>query len=280
MASLQNVARRWGDVLPVPAWSAPVVLSMFGAALWLLMVPAGLAMVLDDRTVDGALVWVKPLKFLASLGLFSLTTAWVLSHIEPHVQRGRVAQVVVALVVVCSGFELTYIAWQAAQAKASHFNTQDSFYALMYTLMGVAAVVLTATSAAVAWLVARHALPWVSPALWWALVLGSLLTVVLGIFTGAAMSTQPGHFVGHPPGAATLPLLGWSWQGGDYRVAHFLGLHTHQVLPVVGLLAQRFQARIGRHGAVCLVWVAAGGWTAWVVLAFSQARNGLPFHAL
>ncbi|MBC7942675.1 MAG: hypothetical protein H7Z19_23465, partial [Chitinophagaceae bacterium] len=52
-------------------------LARFGTGLWLLMLPAGVALWLDPRTLGDSLVWVKPLKFLASLGLFALTSAWV-----------------------------------------------------------------------------------------------------------------------------------------------------------------------------------------------------------
>jgi hypothetical protein len=102
--------------------------------------------------------------------------------------------------------------------------------------------------------------------------------VVLGLFTGAAMSTQPGHFVAHPPGGGTLPLVGWSISGGDYRVAHFLGLHTQQLLPLVGWWLVRRQTPLAR-GRIVLGAVAIA-WCALVAIAYAQAVAGLPFHRL
>lgn len=271
--------RAWRHVLYRRA-HPPFALAAFGVALWLLMLPTGIAWLLDGRTVDGTQVWVKPLKFLASLGLFALTSAYALSQASVQARRGMTARFVLATIVTASVFELSYIAWQAAQGEASHFNKEDTFHALMYSLMGVGAVALTMTSGVLAWLVARHGAPCLHPVLQASIVLGLGLTVVLGIFTGAAMSTQPGHFVGHPPGGGTPPLLGWSLEGGDYRVAHFFGMHTQQALPLTGLLLARSRATPSLRSGIVILWMVAAGWTALVAVTFAQALSGLPFHDL
>jgi hypothetical protein len=223
--------------IPLPlvrdAAEPPRLLALFGLGLWLLVPVAIVALVLDPRTLaTGDPVWMKPLKFAVSLGLFALTSAWALACTTAQARRGRTAWAVLLVIVAMSLFELGYIASQAAQGEASHFNIGDRFHARMYTLMGIAAVLLTATSGAVAWLVARHGAPEVHAALRHAIVVGFGLTVLLGIFTGAAMGGQPGHFVGHAPGAATVPVLGWSrWRGfagarrcrAAWRCAHSTG---------------------------------------------------------
>ena len=92
----------------------------------------------------------------------------------------------------------------------------------------------------------------------WALRLGMTITIV-GAMTGGLM-TRPtsaqleaaragnrmtvagAHTVGAPDGGPGLPGTGWSLEHGDIRVAHFLGLHALQLLP---LLAFAFaQARV------------------------------------
>ncbi len=257
----------------------PGLLAAFGLVLWLLMPPVLLALALDTRTLpDGTLVWMKPLKFLASLGLFALTSAWALACTTAPAQRSRGAWAVLALVVLMSLFELGYITWKAALGEASHFNTRDPFHALMYALMGAGAVVLTATSGIVAWLVARQGDVRVHAVLRHAIVLGFALTVVLGILSGAAMSTQPGHFVGAGAGAATVPLLGWSLLGGDYRVAHFLGMHAQQALPLMALVLVRRATGLQRAAALRVLNLSAVAWCALVAFAYVQALRGQPFH--
>jgi hypothetical protein len=257
----------------------PGLLAAFGLMLWLLMPLVLLALAMDTRTLpDGALVWMKPLKFLASLGLFALTSAWALACTTAQAQRSRSAWAVLVLVVVMSLFELSYITWKAALGEASHFNTRDTFHALMYSLMGAGAVILTATSGVVAWLVARQGNGQVRAVMRHAIVLGFALTVMLGVLSGAAMSTQPGHFVGAGANAVTVPLLGWSLVAGDYRVAHFLGMHAQQALPLIALVLIRQSADMPGAAALRVLNLSAVAWCALVAFTYVQALRGQPFH--
>jgi hypothetical protein len=58
--------------------------------------------------------------------------------------------------IATGGFEVGYITLQAALGQASHYNVGDAFHGIMYTLMGGAAMVLTATQPWLAWLIWRH----------------------------------------------------------------------------------------------------------------------------
>lgn len=249
------------------------VLVAFGLLMWLLVLPTAAALLLDPRTLNESRVWLKPLKFFASLGLFALTSAWVFGCLAPAARRGRMAFFIVASIVATATFEAGYIAWQAGLGEASHFNTGDRFHALMYQLMGVGAVMLTATSGLLAWLVARHPLPGLDATFRLSLVLGLALTVVLGLATGGFMSAQPGHFAGMLQPTATLPVFGWSMSGGDYRVAHFFGMHAQQALPLAGAVVVRLQLPAPRVA----VWICTAGWCALVVMTFMQALAGQPF---
>jgi hypothetical protein len=88
------------------------------------------------------------------------------------------------------------------------------------------------------------------------------------------------HAVGVPDGGAGLPVVGWSTEGGDLRVAHFVGLHGLQVLPLLGLALVRFgPAWLPTRDRSRLVVVTAASWIALMLLLTWQALREQPLLA-
>ena len=85
------------------------------------------------------------------------------------------------------------------------------------------------------------------------------------------MSTHSGHAVGAPlAGDTGLPLFGWLRTTGDLRVAHFLGIHAQQALPLFGALAAAFFASRARPAVIGF----SAAYAAVTIAAFVQAELG------
>lgn len=222
-------------------------LTLFAAVLLALLVPMALAAGLDTRTLRGVDVWIKPMKFALSIALLSLTTTWFAGHLPAPQRSGRGMRWIVRLVIGAGGFEFVYIALQAALGQASHYNVGDVFHTAMYALMGIGAMLLTATQPMLAWLLYRHPDRTQPVAYRRAVLIGLVLTFVLGAGVGTVLAgLQP------PGGGPTVPLFGWSLAGGDLRPAHFVGIHAEQVLPVIGFALSSVYGRAAGKG----VWLA------------------------
>jgi hypothetical protein len=107
--------------------------------------------------------------------------------------------------------------------------------------------------------------------------LGMALFVV-GSLLGFVIVGNRGHNVPGPDGGPGLPFLNWALDQGDLRVAHFVGLHALQALPLLGFLLDRRHTaptlRTRTLSAVALAWFAAMAMT--LVLAL-RGRPLMPW---
>ncbi|GAA2281192.1 hypothetical protein GCM10010149_26810 [Nonomuraea roseoviolacea subsp. roseoviolacea] len=230
-------------------WHRPLMVST--GLMSALAVVTAVALVLDDRTLDGMPVWAKPLKFAMSVAVYSFTWAWLLSLQRRERRWGRIAGTVLAVAGVA---EVAVITFQAARAHRSHFNAATPFDAVLFGVMGMMIIGLMVANvvAAVAVLLDRQA---DGPSTW--AVRFGLAISTLGLASGGLMlGPRPGqsvdggvigaHTVAAADGGPGLPLLGWSTVAGDLRVPHFVGMHALQLLPLLPLalaaLSRRFPA--------------------------------------
>jgi hypothetical protein len=257
--------------------SAP--LYWVGLALLLIALATLALTVIDARQLQGVSVWLKPFKFLLSTGVYLLTLALFMSWLPAQAQQSRTARYVVWAAVIAGLFEVTYITWQGSQGIASHFNTKTPFLATMYTLMGVGAVALASASLVLGVLIARTGTYSLPPYLKLAMVLGLVLTFVIGTGFGGYLSAQrTGHWVGGVlSDSGGLPIVKWSRSGGDLRVAHFFGIHAMHFIPAFALALG--MARVPQTHSVRAVWIFAFSYSAFCVWTFVQARSGVPFLA-
>ena len=249
-------------------------LALFGFATLVLAVPALLLQAIDPRTLHGVSVWVKPAKFLVSVGIFSLTAAWYWGYVAPERRRSRTLRLTATVLIGTASFELCYIILQGARGLDSHFNFSSPFTIAMYGLMGVAAVLLVGTTLPLAWQIVRHPREGLRRDFVAALAVGLVLTFLLGGGLGGYMSQQAGHSVG--PVNGHVPLFGWNRGGGDLRVAHFLGIHAEQAIPLLAALVagRRERTRWAALGLGTLAYVAL------TLAVFAQAVAARPLLPL
>lgn len=249
-------------------------LGLYGLAMLAFTGLALLLQLLDPRLLEsGVNTWVKPAKFFFSVSVFALTAAWFFGYVRPERRRAWTMRATVAMLVAAGTFELIYICWQAAQALESHFNVSTPFHVAMYALMGIAAVLLVGTTLPLAWEIGRRPARGLAPEFVAAVVIGLVLTFLLGGGFGGYMSAQLGHSVGAEGGRTFF--FGWNRSGGDLRIAHFLGIHAQQAIPILGaLLVGSLPTRWALLAAGTLVYTAV------TVGLFAQAAAGIPLLPL
>lgn len=214
---LRNLPRELQDRNSILFWTATLQITLFIGFI--------IGLIIDPRTVGGEPMWLKPTKFAGSLALFTGTLGWLTPHFRVSERFVRLISVSIAATAV---IEITAIGGQAARGVESHFNFSTPFNQAVYIMMGAVIIVMTVL---VAWLFVRAARNGydVHPAFGLAITLGGGLFVV-GAFEGLVMIVLNTDSVA--PGYA-LPMVGWTLVG-DFRIAHFVGLHALQVLPLVG----------------------------------------------
>ena len=250
-------------------------LGLFGLTLLGLAVAAVALQALDPRTLsNGVGVWVKPAKFFASTAIFALTAAWFFGYVREERRHAPLLRAAVGVLIAATVLELGWIVWQGANGLESHFNFDTAFYRTMFNLMGLFAVLLIGTTLPLAWEIARRPARGLPADFQTAVVTGLVLTFLLGTFFGMATAVNGGHSVGAEGGS--VPVFGWNRSGGDLRIAHFLGVHAEQALPVMAALLAGFAARL----RWLLLAAGTGLYVALTVAVYLQAAAGRPLLPL
>ena len=180
-----------------------------------------------NTQVYNANAWYKPFKFAFSTFLFAWTMAWYCYYLPNFNVKLFNWSVIILL-----GFEIFYIAFQANKGQLSHYNLSTPVYATLYSIMAIAATLVTLYTAYVGLLFFKYDFPTLPNYYLWAIRLGILIFVVFS-FEGFAMGSRLNHSVGALNDNSNWLILGWSKTVGDLRVSHFIGMHALQVLPII-----------------------------------------------
>jgi hypothetical protein len=244
----------------------------------------------DDRVLMGHPIWMKPLKFAISLALYCGTLAWMLSLQRRARRVGWWMGTVVAAGIAA---EMALILFQVVgRGRQLHFNMSTPSDALIHNIMATAIYIVWAAVFVVA-----VQLLFDKPgdrALRWSIRL-ALGTTLAGMLLGSLMFRATpaqqaeaaatgrelhfgSHSVGVEDGGAGLPITGWSTEGGDLRIGHFLGVHALQAIPLLALglvlLARRYPALRPDGPRTALIFVGTASYAALMWLVIWQAERG------
>jgi hypothetical protein len=242
--------------------------------------------IVDPRQILGAPAWLKPLKFSLSILIYVVTWAWLIAHLP---RWRRITHPLGTVIAVAVSVEQVAIIWAAASGTTSHFNVSDPLHTVVWATMATAITVLYMATFVTS--IAAFFLRLPTPSLTYSVRAGVILALlgigVAFLMTGPSpdqLTTPTGiigaHSVGVADGGPGLPLLGWSTTGGDYRVAHFIGMHALQVLPLFAIALRAAGSRIAQLRASAvqlhLVIAASIAYLAALVLLTVQAAAGQP----
>ncbi|MBC8044661.1 MAG: hypothetical protein IAF08_14590 [Rhizobacter sp.] len=243
------------------AWTGMANLALFFILL--------AVMPFETRTVMGINLWIKPAKFAISVVIFTWTMAWLLHDVRSDSWFGFITWGIAAAMIA----EMIPITVQAARGVQSHFNITTPLDGAVFSFMG-AAIFFNTLLLVMATAVFFRTETGLAAAYLWGIRLGLIISILASI-EGGYMAARLQHSVMVADGGAGLPFVNWSTKGGDLRVAHFVGLHALQLLPLAGWLLYRFapqQATAATLGASLL-------YAAFVILLFVRAMQGVPLVA-
>ena len=262
------------------SWNRPFIL--FTVAMTAIAAVSVGGLIFDDRVLLGAPIWLKTLKFALSFMIFGLAWAWLISLLPT---RPRTLKVASAVMIVTSVIEMVVLLTQTFRGRESHFNVSTDLDAMLFGLMGTTILVFwIATFVASVVIGARRVAPRPETL---AIRLGlgiSLVGMALGLLMTNRESTRDGfagtHSVGVVEGGPGMPLTNWSTTGGDLRIAHFVGLHALQILPLVALgltvLAARYAVLRSEEVRTRMIWTAGVVYAGLIALVTWQALRGQP----
>lgn len=212
----------------------------------------------DPRTLREVGIWVKPMKFMAATALFVWTTVWVSELANSSFTHTHRYLEITALIVITSLFEVAYITYQAAQGAPSHYNNSDAWHSFMFALMAIAAVGLTASQGWLAWELWESSAKTQLSVTTWGVITSLTLTFILSTISGFLLGGN------QPPAGSGLPMVGWHVYK-DIRPSHFVGVHAQQLIPLLGIVADRLFSTNSMQvlAASCSLYVILWGYLTW-----------------
>lgn len=114
----------------------------------------------------------------------------------------------------------------------SHFNTSTTFYSFMYSMMALAATAVSLITLYIAFKFFNGSFPELPSYYLWSIRFSLILFLVFSL-EGFLMGASLTNTLGNTTSDFRIPFLNWSLKNGDLRIAHFVGMHSLQILPLL-----------------------------------------------
>ena len=238
------------------------LLFWFGLYNFIIAITCLLLMPFDHAQVLGVSRWLKPMKFYFAVGIMTWSMGWYLYYLDNTIKVRRYSWLIASTMF----FENGFILMQAFRKTTSHFNNSTSFNSITFSLMGIMILIFTVTCIFITVTFFRQrqfAIP--APYLW-GIRLGLVFFVLFSLEGGMMLSLLK-HTIGGPDGGPGIPVMNWSKYQGDLRTAHFFGIHSLQILQLLGFYVAKTKKRLVFFSIVYFVIVAG---------VFVQALAGIP----
>lgn len=227
-------------------------------------------LLIDERTLAGINVWIKPLKFCISAAIYIMTVGFLMTKYPYSTRKKNILNNIVSWTLL---FEVGIIAYQASRGVQSHYNEDSLFDGLLFAAMGTLIAINVLVMILLAFDAARLKLK-TTKSIQVAIFLGWIV-IIVGSWVGGQMISQMSHNVGITDGGEGLPLINWSTVAGDLRVAHFFGLHGIQIIPLFAFILSEKWKTSTKNQVIAVV-VFGLLYAAWIVYMFYQAKQGMP----
>jgi hypothetical protein len=245
-------------------------LAIMGSFFLVLAICLGLYATINTVEVLGINSMIKPIKFALSTWVYAWTMAYLLFYVNNQ-NRVKWYSILATIVML---YENGVITIQAFRGKLSHFNQTELLGGILYALMGIMIVWLTTATLVISVRFILQKSYSINKTFALSIKIGLLFFVIFSFF-GGYMSVINSHNIGGKIGEVGLPLLNWSTLFGDLRVAHFFGIHSLQIIPILGYYTSK---RItNEKNATSIIWIGSIVYLAFICFAMMQALEGIPF---
>ncbi len=241
-----------------------VLIHVFGALICI----GGLF--IDERTLIGVNVWIKPLKFCISGAIYIMTVGFLMTLYPFSTRKKNILNNIVSWTLL---FEIGIIVYQASRGVRSHYNQESLFDGLLFAAMGILIAINVLIMLLFAFETIRLKLK-TTKSIQIAILLGWIV-IIVGSWVGGQMISQMGHNVGVADGGEGLPLVNWSTVAGDLRIAHFFGLHGIQIIPLFAFIGSKKWKTSTKNQVIAVV-IFGLLYAAWIGYLFYQAKQGIP----